>query len=51
MEGLTPKSKTIDEWLKANNQPTKDKQVVFDFATFSGKTPKQKNMNVCCLLF
>ncbi len=40
MEGLTPKSKTIAEWL-GNNQPTKDKQVVFDFAIFYGKIPKE----------
>jgi hypothetical protein len=41
MEGLTPESNTTDEWLEADNQPTKDKQIVFNFAIFCGKTPKQ----------
>ncbi len=40
-EGHILKSKTINELLKADNRPTKDKQVVFDFATFSRKTPKR----------
>ena len=41
MEEINQKINPIDEWLRAENHTSEDKRVVFDFAIFCGKTPKQ----------
>jgi hypothetical protein len=41
MEGLNSKVNIVDKWLQVENLLEKDKHVVFDFAIFCGRTPKQ----------
>ena len=41
METNNQKSSPIDEWLHAEKRLAEDRRIVFDFAIFCGKTPKQ----------
>jgi hypothetical protein len=41
MEPENQKSNLVDEWLQSEKRLAGDRRIVFDFAIFCGKSPKQ----------
>jgi hypothetical protein len=41
MEPDNQKANPLDEWLRAEKRSAEDRRIVFDFAIFCGKSPKQ----------